>query len=140
MGDKRRPGPLESSLSKKPPKEYSTPPQARGLHPPGALTRTSWQVEKCPRRFYSNRPRARGLLSGTNTRVPEEEELITINVDPSERSRARLHLLLGSASVDTKAVGSISPDPRGRAPPRLTSAGWLRLARCLRACSASLDG
>ena len=70
-------------------------------------------------------------MSRTNTRVPEEEELITINVDSSERSRARLHLLLssassdhrghglrlvrpprvGSTSVDTEAVGSISPDP-----------------------------
>ena len=27
-------------------------------------------------------------LSGTNTRVPEEEELMTINIDPSEQSRA----------------------------------------------------
>ena len=56
VGNKRRPRPSESSRSKKPPKEYST-------------------------------PLARGLLSGTNTRVPEEE-LITINIDSSEQSRA----------------------------------------------------
>ena len=54
MGDKRRPSPSESSHSKKPPNEYSTPPQARGL------------------------------LSGTNTRVPEEDELMTINIDSSK--------------------------------------------------------
>ena len=54
MGDKRRLRPSESSGSKKPPKEYSTPPQAQGL------------------------------LSETNTRVPEEEELIAINIDSSE--------------------------------------------------------
>ena len=58
MGDKRRPRLAESSHSKKPPKEYSTTPQARGL------------------------------LSGTNTRVPEEEELMTINIDSSKQSRA----------------------------------------------------
>ena len=58
MGNKRRPGPSESSLLEKPLKEYSTPPQARGL------------------------------LSGTNTRVPEEEELMTTNIDLSEKSRA----------------------------------------------------
>ena len=73
MGGKRRPRPSESSHSEKPPKEYSTPPQARGL------------------------------LSGTNTRVPEEEELMIINIDSSEQSRARLQLQLtpgcgGSAS------------------------------------------
>ena len=54
----RRPRPSESSHSKKPPKEYSTPPQARGL------------------------------LSESNTRVPEEEELMVINIDSSEQSRA----------------------------------------------------
>ena len=68
---------------KKPPKEYSTPPQARGLHPPGALVCTHWQVKKSPRQFYSNRLGAQGLLSGTNIRVPEEEELMTINIDSS---------------------------------------------------------
>ena len=57
VGNKRRPRPSESSHSEKPPKEYSTPPQVRGL------------------------------LSGTNTRVHEEEELITINIDSSEQSR-----------------------------------------------------
>jgi len=64
MGNKRRPGSSESSRSKKPPKEYYTPSLARGL------------------------------LSGTNTRLPEEEELITINVDSFERSTAQLELLL----------------------------------------------
>ena len=58
MGDKRRSRPLESSHLEKTPKEYSTPPQARGL------------------------------LLGTNTRVPKEEELIIINIDSSEQSRA----------------------------------------------------
>jgi len=38
------------------------------------------------------------IVLGTNTRVPEEEELIIINVDSSEWSRARLHLLLGFTS------------------------------------------
>ena len=71
-------GLLESSLSKNPPKEYPTPPQARGLHPPGALVWTHWQVKKSPGQFYPNHPGAQGLLSGTNSRVPEEEELMTI--------------------------------------------------------------
>ena len=60
MGDKRRPRPSKSSRSKKPPKEFSTPLQAHGL------------------------------LSGTNTRVPKEEELMVINIDSFEQSRARL--------------------------------------------------
>ena len=50
MGDKRRPRPSESSLLEKPSKEYSTPQQARRL----------W--------------------SGTNTRVPEEVELVRLGV------------------------------------------------------------
>ena len=54
MGDKRRPRPLEYSHLEKPLKEYSTPPQAQGL------------------------------LLGTNTRVPEEKELMTINIDSSK--------------------------------------------------------
>ena len=58
VGNKRRPRPSESSRLKKPPKEYSTPPQARGL------------------------------LSGTNTRVPEEEGLMVININSSKQSRA----------------------------------------------------
>ena len=58
MGDKRTPRPLEYSHSEKPLKEYSTPPQAQGL------------------------------LLGTNTRVPEEKELMTINIDSSEQTRA----------------------------------------------------
>ena len=81
---KKRPRPLESSHSKKPLKECSTPPKAQGL------------------------------LSGTNTRVPKEEELIVINIDSSEQSRARLRL---------------QPTPGARAPPRLTSGGGLHLAR-----------
>ena len=76
MGNKRRPRPSKSSHSKKPPKEFSTPLQARGL------------------------------LSGTNTRVPEEEELMVINIDSSEHSRARL--LFESTP---RCVGSASPDP-----------------------------
>ena len=48
VGYRRRPKPSESSRSEKPPKEYSTPPKARGL------------------------------LSGTNTRVPEEERLMVV--------------------------------------------------------------
>ena len=34
----------------------------------------------------------KSYMSGTNTRVPEEEELMTINIDSSEQSRARLQL------------------------------------------------
>ena len=34
----------------------------------------------------------KSYMSGTNTRVPEEEELMTINIDSSEQSRARLRL------------------------------------------------
>ena len=72
-------------------------------------------------------------MSGTNTMVSEGEELIPINANSSERSRTRLHLLVGSASsnhqghglrlvrpprvgstsVDTKATGSASPDLLG---------------------------
>ena len=62
MGNKRKPKPLESSRSEKPPKEYSTPPQARGL------------------------------LLWTNTRVTEEEELMVINTDSTKQSRVRLQL------------------------------------------------
>ena len=58
MGDKKNPRPSKSSHSEKPLTEYSTPPQARGL------------------------------LSGTNTMVPEEEELMAINIDSSRQSRA----------------------------------------------------
>ena len=83
MGDKRRPRRSESSHSKKPPKEYSTPPQTRGL------------------------------LLGTNTRVPKEEELMTINIDSSEQSRVRLQL---------------QPTPSVQTPPRPTLEGWLHLA------------
>ena len=53
-------------------------------------------------------------LSGTNTKVPEEE-LITISVDSSEQSRARLQLQpiprrASFASPDPEVVGSVSPD------------------------------
>ena len=89
----------------KPSREYSTPPQAQGLHPPGALVRTHWQVRKSPRRLYSNHSGAQGLLSGTNTRVPKEEELMTINIDSSARSRARLRLSPGSASFGHRGRG-----------------------------------
>ena len=52
---------------------------------------------------------------------------------------------MGSASVDTEAadprgLGSASADPRGWAPPLPTSESWLRLARRLRAGSASAGG
>ena len=134
MGDKRKLGPAESSLSKNPLKEYSTPPQARGLHPPGALVRTRWQVKIAPRQFYLNHLGAQGLLSRIDSMVPEEEELMTINIDSSEQSRARLQLqptpcvkasphptlgfalrlaqpdIAGSSSPDPKAVDSVSPD------------------------------
>ena len=101
MGNKRRPRPSEFSRLKKPPKEYSTHPQAQGLHPLGGL--------------YPNRPRAWGLLSGTNTRVPEEEELITINIDSSEQSRVRLQLqpnprYVNSVSPNTEVMGFASSD------------------------------
>ena len=45
-GDKRRQRLSESSHLEKSSKEYSTPPQARGLHPQGALAHTRWQIEK----------------------------------------------------------------------------------------------
>ena len=61
-------------------------------------------------------------MSGTNTRVSEEEELITINIDSSEQSRAQLQL-----------------QPRTWALPRPTSGGGLHLARPLRASSTSVD-
>ena len=94
VGDERRPRPSESSRSKKSSKEYSTPPQAQGL------------------------------LSETNTRVPEEE-LMVINIDSSEESRARLQLqptprCAGSASPDLEVAISASPDLWGRALPRPT--------------------
>ena len=72
------------------------------------------------------------LLSETNTRVPEEEELMVINIDSSEQSRARLQLqptprcvgsassdlwVGGSASPDTVVAGSASPDLLGLALP-----------------------
>ena len=66
--------------------------QAQGLHPPGALACTRRQIKKSLRQFYSNRLGAQGLLSGTNSRVSEEEELMAINIDSSEWSRARLRL------------------------------------------------
>ena len=100
---------------KKPPKECSTPPRAWELHPPCALVHTHWQVKKSPNQFYSNRPGARGLLSRTNTRVPEKEELITININSSKQSRALLQLQL-----TPRCVSSASPGLWGRAPPRPT--------------------
>ena len=41
-------------------------------------------IWKNPLKEYSTPPQARGLLPGTNARVPEEEELMTINIDSSE--------------------------------------------------------
>ena len=60
-------------------------------------------------------------MLGTNTRVPEEEGLMVINIDSSEQSRARLQLqptprCAGSASPDLEdleATISVSPDPLG---------------------------
>ena len=121
--------------------------------------RTRWQVKKNPRQFYSNRPRARGLLSGTNIRVPEEEELMTVNVDSSAQSRAQLHRLPGHSSsihqdhgprlkltpkdwlclARRLRAGFASPDVPGQAPPCPTSRAKLRRARRLRAGSASPD-
>ena len=46
-----------------------------------------------------------GLLSGTNTRVPKEEELMVINIDSSEQSRVRLQL-----QPTPRCVSSASPD------------------------------
>ena len=56
-------------------------------------------------------------LSGTNTSV-SEEELMIINIDSSEQSRARLQLqptprCVGSSSPDPEAAGSASLDPLG---------------------------
>ena len=106
-----------------------------------------------PLKEFSTLPQARGLLLGTNTRVPEEEELMTINIDSSEQSRARLQLqptlgaqapLLstsGSAFRLARPLGlrSASPDPWVRAPPRSTFEGWFHLARPLGPCSNSPD-
>ena len=60
----------------------------------------------------------RTFVSRTNTRVPEEEELITINVNSSERSRARLQLL-----STPRYASSASPGLRGLAPSHPTSEG-----------------
>ena len=56
---------------------------------------------------------ARRLLSGTNTRVPKEEELMVINIDSTEQSRARLQFqpTPKCAGSDAEDVGSASPDP-----------------------------
>ena len=53
------------------------------------------------------------ILSGTNTRVPEEEELMVINIDLSEQSRARLQL-----QPTPRCAGSASPDLSGATPDR----------------------
>ena len=76
VGDKGRLRPSESSHLEKPPKEFSTPPQARGL------------------------------LSWTNTRVPEEEELMVINIGLSEQSRTRQQL-----QPTPRCAISASPEP-----------------------------
>ena len=72
---------------------------------------------------------------------------MTVNIDLSARSRARLHRLPGHSSSVHRDHGprlkltfedglrlarclradSVSPDPRGLAPPRPMSQGWLRL-------------
>ena len=63
-------------------------------------------------------------MSGTNTRVHEEEELMVINIDSTEQSRARLQLQL-----TPRCASSASLDLRGRAPPHPTLGFVLRLAR-----------
>ena len=68
---------------------------------------------------------SRYIVSGTNTRVPEEEKLMVINIDSTEQSRARLQLqptprCAGSASLDPEAAISASPDLWGQAPPHPT--------------------
>ena len=57
-------------------------------------------------------------MSEINTRVPEEDELIVINIDSFERSRARLQLqptprCASFASPDPEAAGFDSPDSLG---------------------------
>ena len=63
--------------------------------------------------FYSSA--SLGLLSGPNTRVPKEEELMVINIDSSEQSKSRLWLQSApratiSASPNLKAAISVSPN------------------------------
>jgi hypothetical protein len=69
-------------------------------------------------------------LSGTNIMVPEEEELMTVNIDSSTRSRARLHRMPDHSSSVHRDHGSCL---------KLMSGGWLRLARRLGTDSASPD-
>ena len=70
------------------------------------------------------------LLSGTKSRIPEEEELIPINSNSLERSRSQLLFLVGPAS---------SKPPRLQALFRPMSEGWLHLTQRLRTKSISLD-
>ena len=73
----------------------------------------SFGRELATKKYHMIKRDALDKLSRTNTRVFEEEELMTINIDSSEQSRARLQL---------------QPTLGARAPPHLTSGGGLRLA------------
>ena len=63
-------------------------------------------------------------VSGANTKVPEEEELMVINIDSSEQSRARLQL-----QPTPMPRAPPRPTPRLRALPRPTLGFALRLAQ-----------
>ena len=149
-------GPQSGKTFSKPPNLMAIP--VKGLVSTKANHRsqvTSWATEegqnpqgppvrKKPPKEYSTPPQARGLLSGTNTRVPKEDGLMVINFNSSEQSRARLQLQLTPMCASSTTPGLWGqapphPTPRPRAPPRLTSKGWLYLARHLEIGSATPD-
>ena len=88
---------------------------ARGLHPSGALARTLWPVKSPLERFYPNHPGARGLLSGTENWG-------------TQRGGANSHKTL---MLPNRQEHNYTSCP--------TTEGWLRLARPLRAGSATPD-
>ena len=72
-------------------------------------------------------------VSGTNTRVLKEEELITINIDSSEQSRAQLRV------ARHRGRGLHLARPLRMAPPRPTPRPWDSPRPTPEGGSASLD-
>ena len=103
----------------------SESPGGSGSTPDGCTRAHPLASRITPRRFYPIHPGARGLLSGTKYRGTQRERANNRqNVDASEQTRTRLHLL---------------PNDRGLTLSHPTPEGWLRLAQPLRASSASPD-
>ena len=98
VGNNRGPGLSEFSLSENPSKEYPTPPRAQGLHPPGALARTRWQVKESPRRFYLNRLGTRGATPTGCARA-----------HPSTKQKIPQTILSESPGGSGAPVGFINP-------------------------------